>query len=65
MEGGSDRTELDLGADARLFPVEQRQPAPALGRFSRLRQDEFDLDADAYRELACRVNAWRERVADR
>jgi hypothetical protein len=122
VEGGGDRTELDLGADARLFPVEQRQPAPTLsgvelavdkvlavfgraeardfvdlaaieqryglehlfelaadkdggftpelfaemaGRFSRLREDEFDLDADAYRELARRVNGWRERIADR
>jgi hypothetical protein len=122
VEGGGDRTELDLGADARLFPVEQRQPAPTLsgeelavdkvlavfgraeardfvdlaaieeryglehlfelaaekdrgftpemfaemaGRFSRLRQDEFDLDPDEHHELANRVNAWRERVTDR
>ena len=122
VEDGGDRTELDLGADARLFPVERRQPAPTLSgeelavdkvlavfgraeardfvdlaaieerygletlfelaaekdrgftpemfaemaaRFSRLRQDEFDLDGDQYRELARRVNAWRERVVDR
>ena len=35
------------------------------GRFSRLRQDEFDLDDNEYRQLAERVNAWRQRPSDR
>lgn len=30
IEGVSDRTEVDLAADARLFPVEPGKPAPAL-----------------------------------
>ena len=30
VEGGDDRTELDLGADARLFPAEPGRPAPML-----------------------------------
>jgi hypothetical protein len=30
VESGDDRTELDLGADARLFPVEPGEPAPML-----------------------------------
>jgi hypothetical protein len=30
VESGDDSTELDLGADARLFPVEPRRPAPTL-----------------------------------
>jgi hypothetical protein len=30
VESGDDRTELDLGADARPFPVEPGQPAPML-----------------------------------
>ncbi len=30
IEGEGERTELDLGADARLFPAELRQPAPLL-----------------------------------
>lgn len=30
VEGGDDRTELDLAADARLFPAEPGQPAPTL-----------------------------------
>jgi hypothetical protein len=29
-ESGDDRTELDLGADARLFPAEPGRPAPTL-----------------------------------
>jgi hypothetical protein len=29
---GDDRTELDLASDARLFPVEVREPAPLLSR---------------------------------
>jgi hypothetical protein len=28
---GDDRTELDLAADARLFPIEPGRPAPTLG----------------------------------
>lgn len=30
VESGDDSTELDLGADARLFPAEPRRPAPTL-----------------------------------
>jgi hypothetical protein len=30
VESGDDRTELDLGADARLFPAEPGRPAPML-----------------------------------
>ena len=30
VEGGNERTEVDLAADARLFPVEPGQPAPTL-----------------------------------
>jgi hypothetical protein len=30
VESGEDRTELDLGTDARLFPVEPGSPAPLL-----------------------------------
>lgn len=30
VEGANDRTEVDLAADARLFPVEPGQPAPTL-----------------------------------
>lgn len=30
VESGDDSTELDLGADARLFPVEPHHPAPTL-----------------------------------
>jgi hypothetical protein len=30
VESAAESTELDLGADARLFPVEPRQPAPTL-----------------------------------
>jgi hypothetical protein len=122
VESGDDRTELDLGADARLFPAESGLPAPTLsgeelavdkvlavfgraeardfvdlaaieerygldrlfelaaekdrgftpkmfaemaGRFARLRQEEFGIDADQHEELARRVAAWRERVSDR
>ena len=32
------------------------------GRFSRLRKDEFDIDADEYDGLADRVATWRERA---
>jgi hypothetical protein len=30
VSAGNDRTELDLGADARLFPAEPGDPAPTL-----------------------------------
>jgi hypothetical protein len=30
VEGADDRTELDLAADARLFPAERGEPAPTL-----------------------------------
>lgn len=30
VERGDDRTELDLGSDARLFPIEPGKPAPTL-----------------------------------
>jgi hypothetical protein len=30
VESGNDRTEVDLAADARLFPVEPGEPAPTL-----------------------------------
>ena len=30
VESGDDSTELDLGADARLFPAEPRRPVPTL-----------------------------------
>jgi hypothetical protein len=121
VESGGDRTELDLGADARLFAAEPGRPAPMLsgeeladkvlavfgraeardfvdlaaieerygldhlfqlaaekdrgftpemfaemaGRFSRLRQDEFEIDADQHEELARRVATWRERALER
>lgn len=32
VSSGEDRTELDLASDARLFPVEMREPAPLLSR---------------------------------
>jgi hypothetical protein len=35
------------------------------GRFSRLRQDEFGLDAGRYEELERRVAAWREHTLGR
>lgn len=121
VEGAGDRTELDLGADARLFPPEPGQPAPTLtgvelavdkvlavfgraeardfvdlmaieerhglerlfelagekdrgftpelfaemaARFDRLREDEFGLDTQRYRELARQVTRWRERAQE-
>ena len=30
VSSGEERTELDLGADARLFPIEPSDPAPTL-----------------------------------
>ena len=122
VESGNESTELDLGADARLFPAEPGRLAPTLsgeelavdkvlavfgraeardfvdleavegrygldhlfelaaekdrgftpemfgemaGRFSRLRQDEFGLDAGQYEELERRVAAWREHTLGR
>jgi hypothetical protein len=119
VESGEDRTELDLGADARLFPLEPGRLAPTLtgeelavdkvlavfgraeardfvdlmaleprygldrlcalavekdrgftpalfaemlGRFSRLRQDEFEINARQYKQLAGDVAAWREQA---
>jgi hypothetical protein len=121
VESADDRTELDLGADARLFPVDPGQPAPMLngeelavdkvlalfgraeardfvdllaleprygldrlcelaaekdrgfdlaifaemlGRFGRLREDEFGLDARRYEELEQAVGRWRERALE-
>jgi hypothetical protein len=122
VEGNDESTELDLGADARLFPAETADPAPMLSgeelavdkvlaifgraeardfvdlaaiesryglerlfhlaadkdrgftpevfaemasRFSRLRIDEFDIDAGEYEKLARRVDGWREQALDR
>lgn len=116
---GDQQTELDLGADARLFPVEPGEPAPTLssqelavdkvlavfgraeardfadlsvlepryglrrlfqlaaekdrgfspdafaemlGRFSRLRRNEFDLSDEAYAELSQVIVDWRARA---
>jgi Nucleotidyl transferase AbiEii toxin, Type IV TA system len=116
---GEDRTELDLAADARLFPVEVREPAPLLsreelaidkllavfgraearrlhrpdaagtglraraslslaatkdtgfdmgvfagmlGRFGRLRRDEFGLDDTSYGALSSAVGRWRQQA---
>lgn len=118
---GDDRTELDLAADARLFPAEPGRPAPMLageelaadkilalfgraeardfvdllaiephygldrlcrlaaekdlgfsparfaemlGRFGRLRRDEFELDDARYEQLAREVQRWRERALE-
>jgi hypothetical protein len=118
---GDDRTELDLAADARLFPAEPGRPAPMLageelaadkvlalfgraeardfvdlfaiepryglerlcrlaaekdrgftpavfaemlGRFGRLRRDEFELDDARYKRLAREVDRWRERALE-
>ena len=121
VESGDDRTELDLGADARLFPVEPGRLAPTLtseelavdkvlavfgraeardfvdlmaleprygldrlcalatekdrgftpalfaemlGRFSRLRQEEFGIDAQQYEQLSREIVRWRERAIE-
>lgn len=118
---GDDRTELDLAADARLFPAEPGRPAPMLtgeelaadkllalfgraeardfvdllaveprygldrlcglaaekdlgftpavfaemlGRFGRLRRDEFELDDAGYERLVREVGRWRERALE-
>jgi hypothetical protein len=116
-----DRTELDLAADARLFPAEPGSPAPTLrgeelavdkllalfgraeardfvdlmaveprygldrlcqlaaqkdhgftptvfaqmlGRFNRLRREEFELDDARYGQLGEDVERWRERALE-
>jgi hypothetical protein len=121
VAGADDRTELDLAADARLFPAEPGEPAPTLrgeelgvdkvlalfgraeardfvdlmavepgygldrlcqlaaqkdrgftltvfadmlGRFSRLRREEFELDDARYEQLADEVGRWRERALE-
>jgi hypothetical protein len=121
VESGDDRTELDLAADARLFPAEPGDPAPMLageelatdkvlalfgraeardfvdllaveprygldrlfglaaekdrgftpamfaemlGRFGRLRRDEFELDDVRYGQLTAEVERWRERALE-
>jgi hypothetical protein len=121
VEGEGDRTELDLGADARLLPAEPGRPAPLLsgeelavdkllalfgraeardfvdllaiesrygfdrlcrlasekdrgftpavladmlGRFGRLRRDEFAIDDAGYERLGRDVERWRERALD-
>ena len=35
-----------------------------LGRFSRLRQDEFGIDAQQYEQLAREIVVWRERALE-
>jgi hypothetical protein len=121
VESADDRTELDLAADARLFPAEVRRPAPVLageelavdkllalfgraeardfvdlmaveprygldhlcrlaaekdrgfvpsvlaemlGRFDRLRREEFGLDSARYEQLAVAVDQWRRRARE-
>jgi len=121
VESADDRTEVDLAADARLFPAEPSRPAPTLtgeelavdkllalfgraeardfvdlmaierryglarlcelaaekdrgfdltvfaemlGRFDRLRRDEFGLDDHQHEELKRRVEEWRERAVE-
>jgi hypothetical protein len=122
VSSGEGRTELDLGADARLFPIEPGDPAPTLsseelavdkvlaifgraeardfadlmvlapryglehlltlaaekdrgfditifvemlGRFRRLRRDEFDLDDVSYDRLVETVSTWLVEVPSR
>lgn len=121
VESADDRTEVDLAADARLFPAEPGRPAPMLsgkelavdkllalfgraeardfvdlmavegrygldrlcklaaekdrgftpamfaemlGRFGRLRSEEFGLDDARYEELRREVQGWRERALE-
>lgn len=121
VESADDRTELDLAADARLFPVERGEPAPTLsgeelavdkllalfgraeardfvdlmqleprygldklcslaaekdrgfrasvlaemlGRFGRLRRDEFGFDDARYEQLRRDVERWRARALE-
>lgn len=118
---GDDRTEVDLAADARLFPAESGSPAPMLageelavdkilalfgraeardfvdllaieprygldrlcrlaaekdrgfrpavfakmlGRFGRLRRDEFELDDTGYEQLTREAERWRQRALE-
>jgi hypothetical protein len=122
VESNDDSTELDLGADARLFPAEPGKPAPTLsgeelavdkvlavfgraeardfidlaavepryglgrlfelaaekdhgfspeifaemvGRFSRLRPDEFGVEQSEYERLERDVLEWQKRGRDR
>ena len=121
VESEDERTELDLAADARLFPAEPGRPAPLLsgeelavdkvpaafgraeardfvdllavepryglarlcqlaaekdrgftpalfaemlGRFERLRREEFEVDETRYQQLTREVGTWRERALD-
>ena len=48
-------TEKDRGFTPTLF-------AEMLGRFSRLRQDEFGIDAQLYEQLAREIVGWREQA---
>ena len=121
VESGDGRTELDLAADARLFPAEPGEPAPMLrgeelavdkllalfgraeardfldlmaveprygldrlcrlagekdrgfapavlaemlGRFGRLRRDEFAIDDDRYAQLGNDVERWRAHALE-
>lgn len=121
IASADDHTELDLAADARLFPAEPGDPAPTLrgeelavdkllalfgraeardfvdlmaveprygldrlcrlavekdrgftaavfadmlGRFHRLRRDEFDLDDARFEQLGHQVEGWRERALE-
>lgn len=121
VESGDDRTEVDLAADARLFPAEPGQPAPLLsgeelavdkvlavfgraeardfvdlmavesrygldrlcelaaekdlgftpalfaemlGRFGRLRREEFEIDDPSYDQLGRELDRWRKRAIE-
>lgn len=121
VSSADDRTELDLAADARLFPAEPATPAPTLrgvelavdkllalfgraeardfvdlmavepryglerlcqlagekdrgfdpgvlaemlGRFNRLRRDEFELDDARYDQLGGEVDRWRDHALE-
>ncbi len=121
VESADDRTELDLAADARLFPAEPGRPAPMLrgeelgadkvlalfgraeardfvdlmaveplygldrlhrlaaekdrgftpevfadmlGRFGRLRREEFEVDDARYEQLAHTVERWRTHALE-
>src|ERR1700730_1406733 len=119
--GGGDRTEVDLAADARLFPVELGEPVPTLqalelavdkvlavfgraeardfvdllalepryglgrlfdlaaqkdlgfspvvfaemlGRFNRLRREEFEIDDEQYNRLITEIKRWQAIAID-
>lgn len=121
VESGDDRTEVDLAADARLFPAEPGQPAPLLsgeelavdkvlavfgraeardfvdlmavegrygldrlcelaakkdlgftpalfvemlGRFGRLRREEFEIDDLSYDQLGRELDGWRQHAIE-